>query len=109
MKKRLTPKTTFLQALKEGSGWEYLSAAVWGAGCAARGQIIKGLLFLAAEAGVIGYMLSSGLYNLDKLMTLGTVRQQKVWKAERSIFEYIDGERSLNTMPDGIITGASLS
>ena len=108
MKKRLTPKTTFLQALKEGSGWEYLSAAVWGAGCAARGQIIKGLLFLAAEAGVIGYMLSSGLYNLDKLMTLGTVGQQKVWNDEKSIFEYIDGDRSLNILRYGIITVAIL-
>ena len=108
MKKRLTPKTTFLQALKEGSGWEYLSAAVWGAGCAARGQIIKGLLFLAAEAGVIGYMLSSGLYNLDKLMTLGTVGQQKVWNDEKSIFEYIDGDRSLNILLYGIITVAIL-
>ena len=104
--KAIENKTSLFSALRHGSGWVYLSALIWGLGCLVRKQIAKGLLFLAGEAAVISYLLHSGLYNLDKLITLGTVGQQKVWNDEKSIFEYVDGDRSLNILLYGIITVA---
>jgi len=96
----------FIPAIRNGSLWVRLSALLWGLGCLIRGQLVKGLLFLASEAAVVLYMIRTGLYNLDKLMTLGTVAQQKVWNEEKSIFEYMDGDRSLNILLYGIVTVA---
>ena len=84
----------------------WLCALIWGLGNLIRRQFVKGTLFLAAEAGVVLFTIQSGLYNLDKLTTLGTVAQQKVWNDEKSIFEYVDGDRSLNILLYGIITVA---
>ncbi|MBD5099575.1 MAG: sugar ABC transporter permease [Clostridiales bacterium] len=66
-------------------------------------QIVKGLMFLAAEAAIILYMIESGFYNLGKLITLGDVEQQKIWNEARNIFEYVDGDRSLVILLYGII------
>ncbi len=96
----------FIPAIRNGSLWVRLSALLWGLGCLIRRQLVKGLLFLASEAAVVLYMIRTGLYNLDKLMTLGTVVQQKVWNEEKSIFEYMDGDRSLNILLYGIVTVA---
>ena len=95
-----------LTAFQNGSVWVWLSAFIWGLGNLIRRQFVKGTLFLAAEAGVVLFTIQSGLYNLDKLTTLGTVAQQKVWNDEKSIFEYVDGDRSLNILLYGIITVA---
>ena len=67
-----------LTAFQNGSVWVWLSAFIWGLGNLIRRQFVKGTLFLAAEAGVVLFTIQSGLYNLDKLTTLGTVAQQKV-------------------------------
>ena len=104
----LRREDTLGEALRHGSVWVYLSAVVWGLGCLIKGQIVKGLLFLAAECGIVAHMLKSGLYNLNKLVTLGDVPQQKVWNDAKSIFEYVDGDRSLNILLYGIITLALL-
>ena len=105
-KKAYNRGTGMLTALRKGSLWVWLSALIWGLGNLIRRQFVKGTLFLAAEAGVVLFTIQSGLYNLDKLTTLGTVAQQKVWNDEKSIFEYVDGDRSLNILLYGIITVA---
>ena len=99
-------KYNFFPAMRNGSPWVRLSALLWGLGCLVRRQFVKGFLFLAAEAAIILYMIRTGLYNLDKLMTLGTVAQQKIWNEAKSIFEYLDGDRSLNILLYGIVTAA---
>ena len=99
-------KYSFFPAMRNGSPWVRLSALLWGLGCLVRRQFVKGFLFLAAEAAIILYMIRTGLYNLDKLMTLGTVAQQKIWNEAKSIFEYLDGDRSLNILLYGIVTAA---
>ena len=86
-KKAYNRGTGMLTALRKGSLWVWLSALIWGLGNLIRRQFVKGTLFLAAEAGVVLFTIQSGLYNLDKLTTLGTVAQQKVWNDEKSIFE----------------------
>lgn len=95
-------------ALKNGSWIVTLSAVICGWGCVIRGQIVKGLLYLAAEVAIIYYMITSGAYNLRKLVTLGDVEQQKVWNEAKSIYEYVDGDRSLTILLYGIITVAIL-
>ena len=105
-KKAFKSRTGMLTAFRNGSVWVWLSALIWGLGNLVKRQFVKGMLFLAAEAGVVLFTVQSGLYNLDKLTTLGTVAQQKVWNDEKSIFEYVDGDRSLNILLYGIITVA---
>ena len=96
------------RALKNGSVAVALSSVIWGLGCFVRKQFAKGALLLAAEVGIILYMISSGFYNLTKLITLGDVEQQKVWNEAKSIFEYVDGDRSLVILLYGIVTLAVL-
>ena len=88
-----------LTAFQNGSVWVWLSAFIWGLGNLIRRQFVKGTLFLAAEAGVVLFTIQSGLYNLDKLTTLGTVAQQKVWNDEKSITSAAD----LSTVPAELI------
>ena len=101
-------KYGLVQALKSGSPLVYLSAVICGLGSAVRGQLIKGILYLAAEVFIVLYMIRNGLYNLQKLVTLGDVAQQKVWNEAKSLYEYMDGDRSLVILLYGIITVAVL-
>lgn len=97
-----------LDALKNGSMMVTLSAVICGWGCLIRKQFAKGALYLAAEIAIIAFMINSGIYNLSKLVTLGDVEQQKVWNEAKSIYEYVDGDRSLTILLYGIITLAVL-
>lgn len=97
-----------LGALKNGSMMVTLSAVICGWGCLIRKQFAKGALYLAAEIAIIYYMINTGFYNLSKLFTLGDVEQQKVWNEAKSIFEYVDGDRSLTILLYGIVTAAVL-
>ena len=49
-------------------------------------------------------MADAGFYNLGKLVTLGDVEQQKIWNEAKSLYEYVDGDRSLVILLYGIIT-----
>ena len=64
---------TLLSALKSGNPLVLASFLVMGLGNIAAGQIIKGLLFLAIEAGFITYMVlpMGGAYWLSMLPGLG--------------------------------------
>lgn len=95
-------------AWKAGSPAVKLSALVFGLGCLLRGQLVKGLIYLAGEILIILYMIRSGFYNLGKLSNLGDVEQQKVWNEAKSLYEYIDGDRSLVILLYGIVTVAVL-
>ena len=100
----LDTQITVLAALKNGSAMVALSAVIWGWGCLVRKQFAKAALFLAAEAAIIYYMITSGVERLSKLITLGDMEQQKIWNEEKSIFEYVDGDRSLTILLYGIVT-----
>jgi len=103
-KKEFENKYPAADALKKGSMLTRLSVLVFGAGCLAGGQIIKGLIFLAAEVAIIFYMFQTGFHNLSMLVTLGELEQQKVWNESKSVYEYVDGDRSLLILLFGIIT-----
>ena len=48
---------TVMNALKKGDLFTKLSAVVFGLGNIVRGQVIKGILFLAMEIGLIYYFV----------------------------------------------------
>jgi arabinogalactan oligomer/maltooligosaccharide transport system permease protein len=50
-----------------------VSYLIMGFGCLARGQILRGLLFLLFEIVFVGYMVLYGVYWLRMLPSLGTV------------------------------------
>lgn len=109
-KTKVYPETeiSVVGALKNGSAMVTLSSVIWGWGCLVRKQFAKGALYLAAEIMVLVYMINSGIYNLSKLITLGDVEQQKVWNDAKSLYEYVDGDRSLIILLYGIVTIAVL-
>lgn len=55
-----------------------LSYLIFGFGNIVKGQIIKGLLFLATEVAYIYFMITFGWANLSKFGTLGTVETQLI-------------------------------
>ena len=65
--------TTFV----EGDWKTRLSYLIFGFGPLARGQIVKGLAYLASEIAFILYMVSFGADYLSKITTLGTVETAK--------------------------------
>ena len=105
-KKEFYTEYTARNALKNGSFIVRLSAIVFGLGCLVHKQIAKGILYLTSEILLIVYMVQTGFYNLSKFRTLGDVEQQKVWNEAKSLYEYVDGDRSLiillygHTIPD---------
>lgn len=107
-KKKFFNQGSVIQALKNGSVIVSLSAVICGLGCIVRKQFVKGFLYLAAEMLVILYMVNAGFYNLRKLVTLGDVEQQKIWNEAKSLYEYVDGDRSLTILLYGVITAAVL-
>ena len=97
-------KVTCATCLREGSWAVRLSVVVFGLGNLPNRQFIKGLLFLLFEIGLLRFLVTDGVYNLSKFITLGDVEQQKVWNEAKQIFEYVDGDRSLVILLYGIIT-----
>ena len=103
-KKEFYTEYTARNALKNGSFIVRLSAIVFRLGCLVHKQIAKGILYLTSEILLIVYMVQTGFYNLSKFRTLGDVEQQKVWNEAKSLYEYVDGDRSLIILLYGIVT-----
>ena len=86
--------TTF----REGDAKTRGSYLIFGLGPLLRGQIVKGLGFLACEIAFIWYMISFGWQYLSKIGTLGTVETHK----ERRITVY--GDNSFLILLFGLLT-----
>lgn len=83
------------QTFRDGDAATRLSFAVMGFGPLRRGQIIKGLLYLAVEALFIVYLFGFALQYLSKLRTLGDTGMQRVWNEEMQIYLRTPGDNSL--------------
>lgn len=94
----------FGKAIKDGDILTKLSAIIMGLGSIARGQIIKGLLYLGIEVGFILYMINIGIYNLQRFMSLGGRQQEKIWNEKKQIFEYVAGDQTVLMLLYGIFT-----
>ena len=80
---------------RDGDGWTRLSFLVSGLGNLARGQILKGLMFLAAQVAVVWYFVGFAWQYLSKVNTLGNVGMQRVWSEARQIFVRTPGDNSM--------------
>lgn len=93
----------FFKSLAKGDGFTKLSLLVPGIGNIRRGQIGKGILFLCITAVYWLYFFQTGLQVLEKLPTLGTKTQEKVWDEAQGIYVYEAGDNSLLILLSGVI------
>lgn len=91
------------EAICKGDVFTKLTCLIMGAGNFARGQIISGLLFLAAEIGYICFMVFYGVNALGDLVTLGTEAQTKVFNEKTQVYEYVAGDNSQLCLLYGVI------
>lgn len=105
--RRLPEHVSLREALARGSGYTRCSALILGFGNLLRGQIVKGLLFLAMQAAFIYYLVVTGLSDLSFLPSLGWLEQQEVWNEAKGIFEYTAGHNSVLILLYGIVAVAA--
>ena len=87
---------TLKRAFEHGDVWVKLSFLVMGLGNLAAGQLVKGLIFLAVEAGYIVFMAApmGGAYWLSMLPSLGWRETEEVWNDDLFVYEYVQGDNS---------------
>lgn len=90
-----SPFVTLYEAMRNGDLRTRLSFLIMGFGNFTRGQIIKGLLFLAAQVGMIVYLVAYGWQYLRKLGTLGTAALVSEWDPVAQINRRIPGDNSM--------------
>ena len=83
--------TTF----RDGDWATRLSFIVMGFGCIRRGQVLKGLMYLALQVLLVWYLIAFAWQYLQKLDTLGTTGMQRVWSEERQIYVRTPGDNSM--------------
>lgn len=81
-----------------------ISYAVMGFGNIVRGQIVKGLIFVAIEVGYILYMISFGLDKILLFDTLGDVESQEVLNLKTGNYDFVQGDDSRQILLYGIFT-----
>ena len=81
---------------------ESISIGIMGFANFMNGQIIKGFLFLAIEAGYLWFMITSGISALNGLVTLGTQKQGWVTPVGSKIPILADGDNSMIMMIYGV-------
>ncbi len=105
MKKKInefpTPYTC-RNAISKGGMETKLSMVLMGVGNIVHGQIVKGLIFLAAEVAYIAFMIAAGVSCIAMLPSLGSVEQEEVWNEALQIYEYTKGDQSILILLYGI-------
>lgn len=85
-----------------------LSYVVMGAGNTFRGQIVKGFIFHAVEAGFVAFMMNFGRQYIAKLPTLGTVKRGWYFDEELGIDVLVEnGDNSMLILLYGILSLAA--
>ena len=92
--------TTFTR----GSWKTKVSYLVMGFGNIARGQVLRGLLFLVFEAVFIVYMVTTGSYWLGKFRTLGDVPPGEVYNEVLDTYVRVNGDDSFKILLYGLLT-----
>ncbi|MDD3411657.1 MAG: hypothetical protein PHY12_12705, partial [Eubacteriales bacterium] len=89
--------------LRGGDLWVRLSLLLCGAGYAARGQYMKGLLVTLAQALVLWFVPSVLWPYMSKLGTLGTVQAEKLYNAVTRRNEWNQYDNSFQILLFGVI------
>lgn len=92
----------FFKGFSEGNIITKGSFFVMGLGQLLRGQIFKGLLYLATQVMFFYFMITSGASNIAGLKTLGTKMQERVWNEARGIFVVAKGDNSMLMLLFGV-------
>ena len=92
--------TTFTK----GSWKTKVSYLVMGFGNIARGQVLRGLLFLVFESVFIVYMVTTGSYWLGKFRTLGDVPPGEVYNEVLDTYVRVNGDDSFKILLYGLLT-----
>lgn len=103
-KRKGLPKTVY--ALKDGSVYTRLSFPIMGFGQIARGQIVKGILYMLTELFFVLYMLFFGGSYIAHLFSgnLGTTLSGERWNEDLQIFEKIKGDNSFLILLYGVVS-----
>lgn len=93
-------------AIGEGSAATKASAVFMGSGQIARGQIIKGIFYLAAETAFVLFMIFFGGKYVAKLFSgnLGTRVSGEIWNEETQVFEKVAGDNSFLILLYGVVS-----
>lgn len=102
--KKKEGKRGLLSIFLKGDIFSKFSFLVWGLSNIVRGQVIKGLLFLAIEIAYIRYMIPGGIKFLGDLVTLGTKEQEMVLNEKLGIYEVVQGDNSMLILLYGVVT-----
>ena len=94
----------FFRELSQGDIWVKGSCLVMGLGCLKRGQIMKGLLYLAAEILFFLFFFGFGWKYLSHILTLGENAQLKVWNEEMQIYQRVPGDNSMLILLFSVLT-----
>lgn len=97
-------KRGLITVFKQGDIFTKLSFVIFGLSNLVRGQVFKGLAYLAIEIAYIMYMIKSGAGYLAKLTTLGTQEQGMVFNEAIGIFEMTEGDNSMLILLYGVVT-----
>ena len=81
-----------------------ISYLIMGFGNIARGQILRGLLFLLFEAVFLWYMITSGGYWLSMLPSLGKVGPAEVYNEVLDTYVYQYNDNSFKILLYGVLT-----
>lgn len=103
-KKKLYNNTSFGEAIVKGDIFTKLSALIMGLGCMVRGQIVKGLIFLAFEGLFIYYMVFFGAYQLSMIPSLGHVGPSKEYNELLDTYVVTYNDNSFTILLYGILT-----
>ncbi|HAJ65048.1 MAG TPA: sugar ABC transporter permease [Clostridiales bacterium] len=92
--------TTF----KEGDWKTRASFLVMGLGSMARGQVLRGLMFLLFEAVFLFYMITTGGYWLSLLPSLGRIGPHEEYNAVLDAYTTAYGDNSFKILLYGVLT-----
>lgn len=86
---------TCMAAITHGGMETRFSMLLMGFGNIIHKQLVKGFLYLAAEAGYLVFMAVYGIKCLSGLVTLGTVTRQEIWDEASQVYLYTRGDQSV--------------
>lgn len=89
---------------KKGDFFTRLSLVVMGSGCFRFGQIVKGLLYLGAEALYFWFFFGFGWKYLSHFGTLGENTQLRVWDEVNQIYQRVPGDNSILILLYSVLT-----
>jgi len=84
--------------------WVKGSALIMGLGLIRRGQIIKGIMYLASECLYVLFFCMFGFQYLSKFTTLGENAQKRVWDEAVGIYRRVPGDNSMLILLFSVLT-----